>query len=257
MNSHSKTALPQVNYAATIIQRSRDIGAFVALRVGKTDVADSWVAAMSHRREYANAVGEVAAALYAMAVRDQKGNLVRELTGKEKQDCQIASFQSGAVPVVAFVNHSMLLAHGRVAAGEERDVHVWGPNGLLGLQAVLLRVGQNTIAEDYSKPYGSLLGLIFRRPDSKLAEQQGFAMLEVNCVGDVSGQMRRPRPVLADDFLRLQMGIANQQAMCNSSTNYDCSIEQVLGFPDCDNYLADNLPGLVRYLYAVSHMRPV
>lgn len=255
MNSHSETTLSQVNSAATLIQRSRSIGAFVARRVGSTSGSESFADTLSRRRDYATAVGEVAAALYAMAVRDQRGNLVRELTGKEKQDCQIASFQSGAVPVVAFVNHSMLLAHGRVAADEERDVRVWGPNGLLGLQAVLLRVGQNTIAEDYGKPYSSLLGLVFRRPDSKLAEQQGFSLLEVNCVGDVSGQMRRPRPVLADDFLRLQMGIANQKAMSTSNTIYDCSVEQVLGFPDCNSYLADHLGSLVRYIYAVSHMR--
>lgn len=254
MNTRSKTT-PQVNSVATLIQRSREIGAFVAHRVGKTCIADSLVDAMSRRREYATAVGDVAAALYAMALRDRQGNLVREMSSEERQACHISNFSSGNVPVVAFVNHPMVLAHGRVAAGEERDVHVWGPNGLLGLQAVLLRVGQNTIAEDYSKPYGSLLGLIFRRPDSKLAEQQGFSMLEVNCGGDVSGQMRRPRPLLADDFLRQQMGIADQKAATTSSTVHDCSVEQVLGFPDCNSYLADHLSSLVRYLYAVTHMR--
>lgn len=278
MNAQVQPFVPQTNHVVHLLETAFRMGVFRSLREGHLrnmlDYGDNTFARMvressrgaaeaamsieemfNRKKDYANAIANVASGLLSLARTDRQGSKVRTLSGKEKQDCQLNSFKSGTVPVVSFINDSEILARGRVGVGEARDVRVWGPKGVLGLQAVLLRVGQNTIAEDYSKPHGTKLGLVFRLPESKLANQNGFAVLEVNCVGDLQGELRRPRPILAQSFFNAQLGLEGAESLNQCSNQLVDSVEEVLGFPGCNNFLADNLPGLERYLTAIAHMR--
>lgn len=193
--------------------------------------------------KYAAGIEPVARGMLALAQASNTSNRVKAIEVRGRFPYPTSYSISNPSKMVVVFNHQT----SGCGCQLPKSSGIFSIDGLLGLRAVTLQVGNSRKSGEQT----AQLGLVLPNRAHPNEPANSFVVAAIELTGETYGHDRTLR-FDREGLLLHALGLANLDRAVNTMTSSYSQFDDAIGFPGATNYLADSLPELGEYFAALA-----